>query len=87
MRGVHYLLGAARALWMLLVADDLAMIATHTDFRESFVAVLVFLRVMGFPLCWRKTAGGTCLKWVGYELSVKGSCSGHKRDKVHATPP
>ena len=49
-RGAHYLLGHELAMWLLLVSDDLAMLITHSKIRESVLMVLVFLRVMGFPL-------------------------------------
>ena len=34
-RGAHYPLGRELASWLLLVADDLAMIVTHSKIRES----------------------------------------------------
>ena len=63
-------------MWLLLVADDLAMLITHSRIRESVLMVLVFLRVMGFPLSWKKLAGGEVLKWVGYELVLRNSSLG-----------
>ena len=37
-------------MWLLLVADDLALLTTHSKISESVLMVLVFLRVMGFRL-------------------------------------
>ena len=34
---------------------------------------LIFLRVMGFPLSWRKCAGGEVLQWVGFELVLRNT--------------
>ena len=62
-RGTHYLLGPELASWLLLVADDLSVLMS-------------FLRVMGFPLSWKKLAGGESLMWVGYELVLKISSLG-----------
>ena len=41
------------------------MIVTHSRIREPVLMVLVFLRVMGFPLSWKKLAGCDVLNWVG----------------------
>ena len=67
------MLGRDLATWLLLVADDLAMIITHSKIRESVFMVLVLIRVMGFPLSWKKLAGGEVLKWVGNELVLRNS--------------
>ena len=56
--GAHYLLARELASWLLLVADDLAMIA-HSKIRESVLMVLVFLRVMGFHSHGRSWPEGT----------------------------
>ena len=61
-RGAHHLLGHELALWLLLVADDLSMIVSHSRNRESVLLVKVFLRVMDFPLSWKKLAGGEILQ-------------------------
>ena len=63
-RGAHYILGSELASWLLLVADDLAMLIPHGKIRESVLMLLVYLRVMGFPLSWKKLAGGESLQWV-----------------------
>ena len=80
-------------MWLLLVSDDLAVLITHSKIRESVLMVLVFLRVMGFPLSWKKLAGGEVLRWVGYELVLRNSALGLSaspamaRGLVHETPP
>ena len=50
----HYLLGHELASWLLLVADDLALMFHHGRMRESVLLILVYLRIMGFPLSWKK---------------------------------
>ena len=75
-RGAHYVLGQEHAAWLLLVADDLAVIPTQGRIRETVFLVLVFLLVMGFPLSWGKLAGGETLQWVGYELVLSEASLG-----------
>ena len=53
-RRAHYVLGHELSAWLLLVADDLAMLFHNGKMRESVLLVLVFLRVVGFPLSWKK---------------------------------
>ena len=60
----------------MLVADDLAMLIPHGKIREAVLVLLVYLRVMGFPLSWKKLAGGESLQWVGYEMLLKNSSLG-----------
>ena len=75
-RGAHYVLGHELSAWLLLVADDLAMLFHNGKMRESVLLVLVYLRVMGFPLSWKKLAGGEVLQWVGYELLLSEASLG-----------
>ena len=75
-RGAHYILGHELASWLLLVADDLAMLIPHGKIREAVLLLLVYLRVMGFPLSWKKLSGGGSLQWVGYEMILKNSALG-----------
>ena len=71
-RGAHYVLGPDLASWLLLVADDFSVVLT----------ILTFLRVMGFPLSWKKLAGGETLVWVGYELVLKNSSLGFSESRA-----
>ena len=75
-RGAHYVLGHELASWLLLVADDLAVLMPHERIRETVLLLLTYLRVMGFPLSWKKLAGGESLQWVEYELLLKNSSLG-----------
>ena len=75
-RGAHYILGPQLAAWLLLVADDLSVLMSHGKIRETVLMILAFFRVMGFPLSWKKLAGGETLQWVGYELVLKRSALG-----------
>ena len=63
-----FFLGQEHAAWLLLVADDLAIIPTQGRIRETIFLVLAFLLSMGFPLSWGKLAGGEVLHLVEYEL-------------------
>ena len=47
-RGAHHKLGHELVMWLLQVADDLAMIISHSRIRESVLMVLVFFWVMDF---------------------------------------
>ena len=51
-------LGLDVASWLLLVADELSVLMSHRKIRETVLTILTFLRVMGFPLSWKKLAGG-----------------------------
>ena len=75
-RGAHHVLAPELASWMLLVADDLAVLMTHGRIPEKVLMILTYPRVMGFPLSWKKLAGGENLLWVGYELILKNSSLG-----------
>ena len=54
-----YVLGHTLAAWHLLVTDDLAMLFHNSRMPKSVLLVLVYLRVMGFPLSWKKLARET----------------------------
>ena len=75
-RGAHHKLGHELAMWLLQVADDLAMITTHSRIRESVLIVLVFFRVMDFPPIMKKLARSDVRKWVGYELVLSNAALG-----------
>ena len=78
-RGAHYALGLGQASWLLLLADDLAMLIPNGRIREAVLPLWTYLRVVGFPLSWKKFAGGETSQWVGHELVLKnaplGLCS------------
>ena len=75
-RGAHCVSRHVLATWLLLVADDPAMLFHNGRMRESVLQVLVYLRVTGFPLSWKKFAGGEVLHWVGYELLLSEAALG-----------
>ena len=72
-RGARYVFGRGPASWLLLVADDLAVLIPHGKIREAVLLLLVYLRVMGFPLSWKKLGSGESFQWVGYEMILKSS--------------
>ena len=53
-----------------------AMLCHNGKMWESVLLVLVFLRVVGFPLSWKKLARGEVLQWVGYELLLSEASLG-----------
>ena len=61
-RGAHYILGREHAAWLLLVADDLAVIPTQGGIRETIFLVLAFLLV--------KKAAERCESDVQHHSSV-----------------
>ena len=74
-QAAHYVLGPEHASWLLLVADDLAVLVTQGRIRETVLMILTYLRVVGFPLSWKKLAGGENLGglWVNPEELFPGT--------------
>ena len=75
-RGAHFFLGREHAAWLLLVADDEAVIPTQGGIRETILTELALLLVTGFPLSWGKLAGGEVLLCVVYELVLNEASLG-----------
>ncbi len=58
------------ALWTLLMADDLKLESTAEQPKKWIVWAIMFLRMLGVPLSWRKLQGGTELIWIGYSVRL-----------------
>ncbi len=71
LRALHYLSSPSEGLWALLVADDFKFESTSEAPEFSLLYVILVLIVLGFPLKWRKTAGGSEVEWVGYHLDLR----------------
>ncbi len=71
LRGPHYLSTQAEGLWVLLVADDFKFDSTSDQPDYSLLYSLLVLVLFGFPLKWRKTAGGDEVDWVGYHIVLR----------------
>ncbi|CAE7451815.1 unnamed protein product, partial [Symbiodinium sp. CCMP2456] len=60
---------AARALELLLYADDVEIIGGDRRGRRGIVLSYAILACLGFPFKWSKTKGGLNVQWVGYETA------------------
>ncbi len=69
-RASHYLADSSAELWLLLMADDLKAEATGHQPHHHILALLIFLRLLNFPLSWAKVQGGDTICWIGYELHL-----------------
>ena len=67
---------ASAAYWWSRVAIATVRGEHHIPGPELASMLLVHLRVMGFPLSWKKLAGGERLQWVGYEMLLKSPSLG-----------
>ena len=66
-----YILGPLLPLWILLFADDWNLTAEGRNFARCLLAYVWWLVVLGVPVSWKKSRGGLCYTWVGYELSLR----------------
>ena len=62
-RLLHYVVGRRGHLWLLLMADDMAVelvdVATSPyGFTHGFGAIFAAAELIGMPLSWRKLRGG-----------------------------
>ncbi len=58
-------------LWLMLLADDLKVESTSEYPEREILWALWIMLVLGFPISWEKTQGGSTLCWVGYELLLR----------------
>ena len=70
-RAMHYILGQAFALWMLLYADDYKLSASGPGFAQALLLALLTARVFGLPISWMKCSGGFIFPWVGLEINLR----------------
>ena len=55
----------------LLFADDWWITASGRDFKDTLLGAVLFLRVFGVPMSWKKLTGGFVLAWIGYEIDLR----------------
>ena len=64
----HYLSSFVAAVYHLLYADDGLLLPAGKDFWCRALFCLFVLELLEVP--WKKVAGGTSLRWIGYQLDV-----------------
>ena len=62
--------------WIMLLADDCHVEIGGQHFRPALLVFFLLCEVLGCPLSWNKTNGGTVTNWVGFELLLKEHASG-----------
>ncbi len=58
-------------LWIMLLADDLKITSTSDNPERVILWALWVILILGFPISWEKSQGGSTLCWVGYELLLR----------------
>ena len=71
LRLVYLLLGNEFFVWLVLFADDWLILAGGSSWREAALLPLLFLRVLGIPLSWKKVSAGFVLSWIGLEVNLR----------------
>ena len=64
----QYLISRCATTWVMLLADDYHV---EMDFRPAILVFFLLGEVLGCPLSWNKTNGGSFTNWVGFELLLK----------------
>jgi len=81
-RLLHYVLGEAVALWVMVLADDFKLEITGGRFAEGLLSALWLLILLEVPISWEKVRGGTLFTWVGYELNLRSHTLGLARSRA-----
>ena len=68
-RPTQYLISRYATTWIMLLADDYHVEVGGPHFRPALLVYFLLCEVLGCPLSWNKTNGGTVTNWVGFELS------------------
>ncbi len=68
LRSLHHILLPSDQVWALLMADDFKIEATSAQPARSVVKALLLLLLIGLPVSWPKTQGGSRILWIGYEI-------------------
>ncbi len=68
LRALHLVIPPSDQIWALLMADDFKVEATSSCPARSVVKALVLLLLLGLPVSWPKTQGGSRILWIGYEI-------------------
>ena len=70
-RLTQYLISRYATTWIMLLADDYHVEVGGPHFRPALLVFFLLCEVLGCPLSWNKTDGGTVTNWVGFELLPK----------------
>ena len=55
----------------MLLADDYHVEVGGAHFRPALLVFFLLCEVLGCPLSWNKTNGGTVTNWVSFDLLLK----------------
>ena len=69
----------------LMYVDDSLYAFLRSQFKTNLSITLLFLRLMGTPISWKKLEAGTKLNWVGYRLdfaSLRAYLSNLRLEKI-----
>ena len=58
----------------LLYIDDSLYCARDSQYQVVFPLILVFLRLLGVPISWKKLFAGVIIDWVGYRMDFVRQC-------------
>ena len=70
-RLTQYLISQYATTWIMLLADDYHVEVGGKHFRPALLVFFLLCEVVGCPLSWNKTNGGTVTNWVGFELLLR----------------
>ena len=70
-RLTQYLISRYATTWIMLLADDYHVEVGGPHFRPALLVFFLLCEVLGCPLSWNKTNGGTVTNWVGFELLLR----------------
>ena len=81
-RVMRYLLGADRAIFHLLYADDGLGMCDASHCVESMLLPFLIFDVLEVPMAWKKVRGGSKVSWIGYTIDTNGFMLGISDKKV-----
>jgi hypothetical protein len=71
LRALHLVLHPDDQVWALLMADDFKIESTASRPARAVVKTLLLLLLLGLPVSWPKTQGGSRILWIGYEILLR----------------
>ena len=69
---MFYCFGPHLDLWILLFADDYALIAFGPKAITGLLACLWLLAILEVPVSWKKGRGGVAFDWIGLQIVLRG---------------
>jgi len=81
-RLLHYTIGEAIPLWVMLLADDFKLEVTGGNYAAGLLSALWVLILLDIPISWEKVRGGTSFTWVGYELNLRSHTLGLSQSRA-----